>query len=101
MKINEVKRGMSGVSMEGKISEKSTLRMVKTRYGMRSVADATLEDETGTIGLSLWEEQIDMVNWGDEVKITGAYVTEFRNSLQLTIPRSGKLEVTKKNVFKI
>ena len=101
MKINEVKRGMSRVSVEGRIAEKSVLRMVKTRYGQRSVCDATLEDETGTIGLSLWEEQIDMVSWGDEVKITGAYVTEFRNSLQLSIPRSGKLEVTKQNVFKI
>jgi len=50
MKINEVKRGMSGVSVEGRITEKSTSRRVKTRYGQRSVADATLEDETGTIG---------------------------------------------------
>ena len=62
MKINEVKRGMSGVSVEGRIAEKSTARKVKTRYGQRSVADATLEDETGTVGLPLWEEQIDMVN---------------------------------------
>ena len=101
MKINEVKRGMSSVSVEGRIAEKSEARRVKTRYGQRSVADVTLEDETGTIGLSLWEEQIDLVNGGDEVKITGAYVTDFRNSLQLTIPQSGKLEVTKQNVFKI
>lgn len=95
MKISELKRGISGVSVEGKITEKSIPRRVNTRYGKRSVADTTLEDKTGTIGLSLWEEQIDTVSEGDEVKVTGGYVTEFRNMLQLNIPRSGKLEVKK------
>lgn len=95
MKINEIKYGMSDLSIEGEITEKSEPRTVNTRYGMRSVADATIEDETGTIKLSLWEEQIDRVNIGNEVLISGAYVTEFRNELQLNIPRSGKLETNK------
>jgi len=95
MKINEIKRGMSGISTEGKITEKSEPRSVNTRYGQRSVADATLEDETGSIKMTLWQDQIDSVNTGDEVAIRGAYVTEFRDQLQLNIPRSGKLEVNK------
>ena len=93
MKIDEIKYGMSGVIIEGEITEKSEPRTVNTRYGQRSVADATLEDETGTIKLSLWEDQIDRVKIGDKVSINGAYVTEFRNELQLNIPRSGKLEI--------
>lgn len=96
MKINEIRRGMSGIPIEGKITEKSEPRRVNTRYGPRSVADAKLEDETGAIKLSLWEENIDMVDIGDEVTINGAYVTEFRNEIQLNIPRSGKLEIRKK-----
>ena len=93
MKINEIEQGMSGVSVEGKITEKSEPRRVNTRYGTRSVADLTLEDETGSIKLSLWEDQIDRVNIGDHVSIEGAYITEFRNEIQLNIPRSGKLEI--------
>ncbi len=100
MKINEIKYGMSGVSIEGKIIEKSEPRTVNTRYGPRSVADAILEDETGTIKMSLWEEQIDRVNIGNKVAISGVYVTEFRNELQLNIPRSGKLEINKEKVVK-
>jgi len=87
MKIAEIKRGMSGISVEAKIVDISEPRRVNTRYGPRSVADATLEDETRTIKLSLWEERIDTVNIGDKVKIGGAFVTEFRNQLQLNIPR--------------
>ena len=96
MKINEIKRWTSSISMEGTITEKSEPRRVNTRYGPRSVADATIEDETGAIKLSLWEENIDLVNIGDKVKINNAYVTEFRNELQLNIPRSAKLEITEK-----
>jgi len=98
MKINEIKNEMSGVLTEGEITEKSEPRTVNTRYGPRSVANIKLEDETGTIKMSLWEEQIDKVNIGDKVSISGAFVTEFRNELQLNIPRSGKLEInTEKN----
>ena len=101
MKINEIKRGMIDITVEGKIVDKSEPRRVNTRYGQRSVADATLQDETGSIKLSLWEEKIDSVNIGDKVKISGAYVTEFRNELQLSIPRSGKLEITKENILEL
>ncbi|MHA2408188.1 MAG: OB-fold nucleic acid binding domain-containing protein [Candidatus Ranarchaeia archaeon] len=93
LKINEITVGMSGVSTEGKIIEKSESRNVRTRYGPRNVANATLEDDTGTINFSLWEQQIDLVDVGDVVTISGAYVTEFNNQLQLNIPRSGVLEI--------
>jgi replication factor A1 len=93
MKINEIKNGMSGVFTEGEITVKSEARRVNTRYGERSVADAMIEDDTGTIKISLWEDQIDRVKIGNKVSINGAYVTEFRNELQLNIPRSGKLEI--------
>ena len=96
MKITEIERGMSVVSVEGKITSKSEPRRVSTRYGPRSVADAKLEDETGTIGLSLWKQQIDLVDLGDVVRIKGAYVNEFRNQLQLNVPRSGIIEVVSK-----
>ena len=96
MKIQEIKRGMSMVSTEGTIRAKSEPRRVQTRYGTRSVADVELEDDTGTIQLSLWEQQIDLVAVGDLVSINGAYVTEFRNQLQLSIPRTGVLDVKSK-----
>ena len=102
MKIIEIKLGMSGITVEGKITDKSESRNVQTRYGPRSVCDATLEDETGTIKLSLWEEKIDMINIGDKIMVSETYVTEFRNQLQLNMPRSGKLEIKEKNIqFKL
>lgn len=95
MKIKDIKVGMNNISVEGKITEISETRDVQTKYGRRSVADATIEDETGSVSLSLWENQIDSVSVGDRVLISGAFVTQFKDKLQLNIPRSGKLEVLK------
>ena len=92
---------MSGISVEGEVTDKSEPRRVRTRYGPRNVCDATLEDETEKIRLSLWQEHIDLVSIRDKIKVSGAYVTEFRNQLQLNIPRSGKLEIIEENILDI
>jgi replication factor A1 len=97
LKINEIKPRMNNVETAGKIIAKSEPRRVDTRYGPRSVADVKLEDDTGTINLSLWEQQIDLANVGDIVSIKGAYVTEYRNEMQLNIPRTGTIEVVIKD----
>jgi replication factor A1 len=95
MKISEIKEGMSGLSLEVKVVDKSEPREVMTRYGRRRVADALVEDESGQIGMTLWGVQIGAVKVGDKIAISGAFVTSFRDRLQLNIPRSGKIEVIK------
>jgi replication factor A1 len=95
MKISELKAGMSNVSLEAEVIDKSETKIVQTRYGKRSVANAMLKDESGEIKISLWQDQIKKVNVGDKVSISGAFVTTFRDSLQLNIPRNGKIEVKK------
>jgi replication factor A1 len=95
MKISDITAGMSNVSLEAKVVDISETRDVQTRYGPRSVADATLEDDTGRISVSLWEKQINSVTVGDTVRVVGAYVTKFKDKLQLNIPKSGRLEVLK------
>lgn len=93
MKISEIKEGMTNVSLEAKIVEKEERRSVRTKYGRRDVANLLLEDETGNILLTLWGEMIDEFDVGDKVKISGAFVTEFKDELYINVPRrSGKIE---------
>jgi len=92
MKIKDIKAGMNNVEIEASVVGKSESRSVQTKYGRREVADILLEDETGRIKASLWEEQIDRAKIGDRLKISGAYVTEFRGELQLNIPRRGSIQ---------
>lgn len=95
MKIADIKLGLSNITVEARVVEIGEPRDVNTKYGVKSVADAILEDETGQIKFSLWEDQIRSVSIGDNIIVHGAYVTQFRNSLQLSIPKAGKLEVVK------
>jgi len=94
-KISEIARGMSNIVVSGKVIDISDPRDVNTRYGRKRVADAVIEDDSGQIKLSLWEGQIDTVSVGDKISVSGAYVTEFRDTMQLNIPKSGKLEIVK------
>lgn len=94
MKIVELKPGMKRVEITAKVVEKSDPREVTTRFGDTSrVATAIVQDDSGTIKLSLWNETIDQVNVNDTVKIENGYVTTFKGETQLNVGRYGRLSV--------
>ena len=95
MKIKDLRDGMRRINVEAKVINKSDAREVRSRYGNQTyqVADAIVEDETGTIKLTLWNEQIDQVNVGDTVKIENGYITSFRGEIQLNSGKYGTLSV--------
>ncbi len=94
MNIKDLRDGMRTVEAEGEIIDISTPREVSLRTGGNAkVADATLKDETGTIKLSLWDNQIDQVSKGAKVKVTNGYINNFRGERQLNVGRYGKLEI--------
>jgi replication factor A1 len=94
MNIKDLRDGMRTVEAEGEIIDISTPREVSLRTGGQAkVADATLKDETGTIKLSLWDNQIDQVTKGAHVKVSNGYINTFRGERQLNVGRYGKLEV--------
>ncbi|MBC7130342.1 DNA-binding protein [Candidatus Bathyarchaeota archaeon] len=95
MKIKELRNGMKHVNVEAKVVEKSEPREVVSRYRgtTHTVANAVIADDSGSIKLTLWNDQIDQVNVDDNVKIENGYVTSFRGELQLNVGRYGKLTV--------
>ena len=93
MQIAELKNGSSRVNITGKVVEKGKSRQVNTRFGSNEVADAIIEDASGTITLVLWGEEIMKINEGDNVKIENGYVKEWNGTLQLSVGRFGKITV--------
>lgn len=86
---------MKRVEVEASVVDKGDTRQVQSRFKdeMYNVADAMVQDDTGTIKLTLWNEQIDMVNIGDNIKIENGYVTSFKSEIQLNVGKYGKLTV--------
>jgi len=93
--IKDLQDGMKRVSVEAKVVEKGYAREVKARFRDETlrVADAQIADETGSIKLTLWNEQIDQVNVGDNVKIENGYITSFKSEKQLNVGKFGTLKV--------
>ncbi len=95
MQIKDLRDGMKRVNIEAKVVEKGTPRQVMSRYKDEtlSVADARVEDESGNIKLTLWNEQIALVNVNDIVRIENGYTTSYKGEIQLNIGKFGKLTV--------
>ena len=95
MKIKDLRDGMKRVDVQAKVTEKAPTREVLSRYKdvVHRVADASISDDTGTIKLTLWNNQIEQVKQNDTIKITNGYITSFRGENQLNVGRYGTLTV--------
>lgn len=87
---------MKRVSVEAKVVEKGDVREVKSRFKDETyrIVDAVIADETGSVKLTLWNEQIEQVNVGDNVKVDNGYVTSFKGEIQLNVGKFGKLSTS-------
>ncbi|MEJ2281437.1 MAG: OB-fold nucleic acid binding domain-containing protein, partial [Candidatus Bathyarchaeota archaeon] len=95
--IKELRIGMKGIKLTGKVTKISKSNTVYGRFGEeKTVANAKLSDETGFIQFPLWNQQIETIAPGDLLQIENAYVGSFKGELQLRIRKRGKLIVIQK-----
>ena len=93
MKISEVQPGMTGVNIKGTIKDVGPIRDVKTRFGKQTqVANATLEDDSGKVKLTLWGEQIEKAKVGATAEITNGFAREWQGELQISVGKFGELK---------
>ncbi|MFQ5620992.1 MAG: SOSS complex subunit B family protein [Candidatus Nanoarchaeia archaeon] len=95
MKIAELQARQGKVELEAKVVEKQESRTFEKFGEPGRVCNATIEDDTGKVILTLWNEDVDKVNVGDTVKISNGYVGEWQGNLQLSTGKFGTLEVKK------
>ena len=86
-------RPNQNANIEATITEISPVRHVETARGPSDVADATLKDDTGTISFTLWGADTTKYRVGQKIKITDGWTKEFRGKLQVSLGRSGTVQV--------
>ena len=97
MEIKDLQVKQGNVELIADVTEVGQAREF-TKFGRSGkVATAILQDKTGQVKLSLWNEQVDLVKIGLKLKITNGYVNEFQGEKQLTTGKFGKLEVVGQN----
>lgn len=97
MEIKDLEINQGNIELVAEVTEKGDTRQFDKFGQVGKVATATLKDASGTVKLSLWNEQIEQVNIGDTVKVLNGYVKEFKGEKQITTGRMGKIEIMKKS----
>ena len=95
MEIKDLRDGMKRVNVEATIVEKGDTREVRSKYKDESlkVCSLVVADDSGSIKLTLWNEQIDQVKVNDKIKVENGYVTAFKGEIQLNVGKFGKLTI--------
>lgn len=97
MKISELKPRVN-VDVTFKVLEKKEANV--TRSG-KKVAEAVVGDESGTVLMTLWGEDIEKVDVGGTYTLKNGYVSLYRGSLRLTIGRMGKVEKSDEDIGEV
>ena len=92
-KVGELTPQSRAVNVTAKVVSKSEVRDIPMgRDGSaHKVCDALVGDETGSIYLTLWDDNIEKVNEDDTVRIENGYVTLFKGNMRLNIGKYGKM----------
>jgi replication factor A1 len=93
-KVGELTPASRAVNVTAKVVSKSEIRDIPMgRDGSaHRVCDALVGDETGSIYLTLWDDNIENLNENDTIRIENGYVTLFKGNMRLNIGKYGKLE---------
>jgi replication factor A1 len=96
MAIKDLTPKQGKVFLDAEVASKGTVREFNKFGKQGKVCDAEIKDETGKMKLTLWNEQVDMINVGDKISIKNGYVGEWQGEMQLSTGKFGSLEVTEK-----
>ena len=100
VKVGELTPASRAVNVKAKVVSKSEVRNIATgRDGApHNVCDALVGDETGSVYLTLWDDNIEKINEGDTISVGNGYVTLFRGNMRLNIGRYGTIEAAKEPI---
>jgi replication factor A1 len=90
----QAKNMRSGVNVAGQIKSIGETRTVNLKSGGTiNTATAILEDDSDSIALTLWGDDIPKVKVGSLVKVHNGYTNTFKDEVSLTKGKFGTLEV--------
>jgi len=91
-KVRDLTPSSKQVNVHAKVVTVGDAKEVMGKYGdPRKVAEAVIGDETATITLSLWNEQIGTIAKDDIILVDNGYVSLVRGHMRLNVGRYGNL----------
>lgn len=103
VKVKDLTPQSRRVNVVAKVLSVGEPKEIPDRFGgePKKVAEAKVGDETGTVILSLWQEQIGSVSEGDVLSIENGYISLVQGHMRLNIGKYGKMTKTDKEISNI
>jgi len=93
VKIADLKVRQSDVNIdEAEVTEKTPVREFQKFGRAGRVCNVVIKDDSGSVQLTLWNEDVDKYDVGDKVKITDGFVGEWQGEKQVTAGKKGTIE---------
>jgi len=92
--VEDLRPGQRGLNLKVRCDSKNEARDIvsrKTGENLR-VTEALVGDETGSVLLTLWNEDIEKMEPDHVYKLSNAYTTVFKGSLRLNLGKYGTME---------
>jgi len=95
MKIAGLRPGMENVDLEVRVLRLEEPRQVTTHTGLEhTLVEGEVEDDTGRVALTVWNEQIDQlegVDIGNTVKLMNCFISSFKGVLYVNVGRDSEI----------
>lgn len=93
VKLKDLTPQSKNVNVLVKVTGIGAPKEIPNRFGgePKRVAEARVGDETGTIVLSLWQDQIGSVQEGDVLYIENGYISLVQGHMRLNVGKYGKM----------
>jgi replication factor A1 len=99
-KVGELNPQTKRVNLLVKVISVGDAKEIPNRFGAepRRVAEAVVGDETGTVILSLWQDQIGTVQADDVLEIENGYISLVQGHMRLNVGKYGKIVKSEKQI---
>ncbi len=94
-KVKDLQVNKNFEALQLEITSKGEPRQFATQKGSGTVCNAAGKDKTGEIKITLWNDECNQVNEGDNIVIKNGWCTEYKGEKQVSAGKMGSIEVAK------
>lgn len=99
--VKDMTENSKNVNATLKVLEIGEVKDITSRFGDKRVCEVKVADATGSIILSLWDDQIGKIAAGDTISIMNGYISVVRNSMRLNIGKYGKMLLSEEPISEV
>ena len=101
-KIKDLKPEDKRVNVLARVLRIGEAKEITTRYGeVKHVTEAVIGDETGIVTMSLWDDQVDMIEEGETIYVDNGYISLVRGHMRLNVGKYGSIKRSDEKVEEI